>query len=151
MSIMILRGPDADPAHPRPPLAQAIPADLVAALVDRAASAGHALAIRTCASDADVVQALDAVDSENVRILLFDPGASVRNGAVVAAVRRLGTPYIEVHDDDYPATEPELDAVAGHRIRVVHGYRAQSYMLAMSMALEHIGCAECELDVHVGT
>lgn len=151
MSIMLLRGPEADPARPRPPIGQSVPAELVASLVDRAASAGHALAIRTCASDADVVEALRAVDHENVRILLFDPGASVRNAAVVAAVRRLATPYIEVHDDDYPATEPELDDVASHRLRVVHGYRAQSYMLAMYMALEHIGCAECGLDVHVGT
>lgn len=97
------------------------------------------------------MEALRGVDRENVGILVFDPGARVRCAAVVAAVRRLSRPYIEAHDHDYPAKEPELDDVAGHRLRVVHGYRAQSYMLAMSMALDHIGCAECELGFHVGT
>ena len=41
--------------------------------------------------------------------------------------------------------------MTGPRVAVVNGYQAQSYTLAMSMALEKLGCADCENDFNVGT
>ncbi len=39
----------------------------------------------------------------------------------------------------------------GQRIASVHGYRAQSYTLALSIALEHLGCDAALHGIHVGT
>ena len=66
-------------------------------------------------------------------------------------MKQLQVPYIEVHDDRAGALEGSLPANCGCRLGVVHGYGSQSYTLALSIALEHLGCAESENDVHVGT
>jgi hypothetical protein len=55
-----------------------------------------------------------------------------------------------VHDDACDAPEPRLPPSPAC-LAVAQGYRAQSYTLALEMALEHLGCAECESERHVGT
>jgi 3-dehydroquinate dehydratase len=85
-------------------------------------------------------------------LLLLDPGACVpASEALRGALARLPMPYIEVHDDDMNALEPSIAPRCGPRLRLVHGYAAQSYTLALAIALEHLGCAESGHDVHVGT
>jgi hypothetical protein len=60
-------------------------------------------------------------------------------------------PYIEVHDDSHGRAGPALTDGAGPRVAVVSGYAAQNYTLAMSVALEALGCADCENEFNVGT
>lgn len=151
MSILILRGPDAANPKSRPPLSQALHADIVTSLVDRSVCAGKALAIRSCGSALELVDALSELQHEPLEILLVDAGTAIGAGQVSDALRQLRVPFIEIHNDSSAQWEAELQDPPANRIAVVHGFKAQSYTLAMSMALEHLGCADCESTFHVGT
>lgn len=131
-----------------PPLA----GEVRAALVERAAGAGKALALRSCRSESELVECIRNMRAANAELLLLDPGACLpASAALRGALEQLTVPYIEVHDDDARAPEPSLAPGCGRRLRSVHGYWAQSYTLALSIALEHLGCADSGNDVHVGT
>lgn len=149
MSIVIIRGPEGPHAGGRTH-ASSLPGEVLAALVERAASAGTAIAIRTCASVEEFASALGISEREGAELIVADPGAHAGRSMVAEAMRALRVPYIEVHDDGCDPLEPQLEGDAGRRIAVVHGYAAQGYMLAMSKALEHLGYAEREFDYHVG-
>ena len=62
----------------------------------------------------------------------------------------LAYPYVEAHDDSTDRPERCLPAGLGQRVAIVRGYCAQSYLLGLEIALEHLGCSELD-DVHVGT
>lgn len=150
MSILILRGPHSDVRVDAvvPALAGAVRA----ALVERAAGAGKALALRDCRSEGELVACIRGLCAANTELLLLDPGACLpASAALRAALSASPVPYIEVHDDHTDALEPSLAPGCGRRVRAVHGYAAHSYTLALSIALEHLGCAESDNDVHVGT
>lgn len=151
MSILIIRGPDDPGGHGRTPLSPSLHGHVVASLVDRAASAGKVLSLRQCRSDKELIEVLHSLQGSPPEILLIDPGAGIGNPGVCDALRQVKVPFVEVHDDTAIALEPELRAAPANRIGVVHGYLAQGYTLAMEMALEHLGCAECESEFHVGT
>jgi len=151
VSILILRGPQGGVSEVDP-RAPALAGAVRATLVERAAIAGKALALRSCRSEDELVECLQAMRAANTELLLLDPGACVpASEALRGALARLPMPYIEVHDDDMNALEPSIAPRCGPRLRLVHGYAAQSYTLALSIALEHLGCAESGNDVHVGT
>lgn len=146
MSILVIRGPErhdtlASPARPLPP-------SVLGALVQRAGCAGQTLAVRSCGSITDVLTALRLANEWGVRATLLDPGALTDHPLLQRAVQGLAHPYVEVHDD---LDEGSLPATAGRRLAVVDGYGARSYALALEIALEQLGYAECECDVHVGT
>lgn len=150
VSILILRGPNTDAAVDSmvPPLA----GEVRATLVERAAGAGKALTLRSCRSESELVECLRGMRAANAELLLLDPGACLPASAELrGALQQLPVPYIEVHDDHMNALEPSLTPDCGRRLRLVHGYSAQSYTLALSIALEHLGCAESGNDIHVGT
>lgn len=151
MSIVIIRGPDKPMQHRRDPLSQSLHGEIITGLVDSAVCAGRTLAIRSCCSDKEVIDTLAIIQRFTPEVLLIDPGTSLGDPEVCDALRRCGVPYIEIHDDTSIAMEPELQGAAGQRIGIVHGYMAQGYTRAMSMALEHLGCGECEFEYHVGT
>lgn len=151
MSIVIIRGPDAPQHQPRMPLSHALHAEIVTSLVDRAVCAGKALAIHACSSEQELLHALAEITREPPEILLVDAGAGIDTPQVSQALRHVRVPFIEIHDDSSARPEAELRDPPASRIGVVHGYLAQGYTIAMSMALEHIGCAESESAVHVGT
>jgi 3-dehydroquinate dehydratase-1 len=152
MSIAIIRGPDASMMRcSRDPLSRSIHPEVITALVDSAACAGRTLAIRACGSAAELLAALEMVRRQQPEVLLVDPGTALDDVRVRAALRGIEVPFIEIHDDGPAAEEGELDEAPRNRIGVVHGYMARSYTVAMSKALEHLGCSECEADYHVGT
>lgn len=151
MSIVIIRGPDAPLDQPRTPLSQALHAEVVTALVDRAVCAGKALAIHACASEQELLHVLADLQRDPPEILLVDAGSGIDTPQVSQALRNVRVPFIEIHDDSSARLEAELRDPPPSRVGVVHGYMAQGYTIAMSMALEHIGCAESESLVHVGT
>ena len=145
MAIVVIQGPDTRPG----PLPKD---DVQASLAERASRAGHALLHYRCATEAQLVERLARIDRGQADIILLDPGACARSeGRLVHTLDHLEVPYIEVHDDDFDRPEPMIPAGAGPRVAVVNGYAAQSYTLAMSMALERLGCAVCENDFNVGT
>lgn len=128
---------------------QGLPKEIVSQLAGRASQAGRTIAVRGCRDVAEMVECLRRVDGKGTEFLLLDPGARLRgDGALDAVLDDVGVPYIEVHAD---GTGVDAAASSGHPFDVVGGYGAQGYVLALSIALEHLGCAECENDVHVGT
>lgn len=120
------------------------------ALGVRAHAAGQALVNVRCDSAQQLVDRLARIDREGADIILLDPGRCTRDAALHATLEHLPVPYIEVHSDRHDRPEPQLPG-AGPRVAVVNGYEAQSYTLAMSLALETLGCADCENEFNVGT
>jgi 3-dehydroquinate dehydratase len=142
VSILILRGPNAGTAVD----------SMVPPLVERAADAGKAIAVRSCRNEGELIECLRGMRAANAELLLLDPGACLPvSDNLRGALEQLSVPYIEVHDDDMNALEPSIAPDCGQRLRLIHGYAAQSYTLALAIALEHLGCAESGNDVHVGT
>lgn len=149
MSILLLRGPDCTAGHRHHP--PRIAPRVMAQLLAHAGRAGKTLAVRSCASEAELLRALAQADAARVEMLLLDPGACSGSAAAAGVVARLRQPYVEVHDDACDQREPCLCAGSRQRVAQVGGYCAQSYTLALSIALEHLGCNGYEGDVHVGT
>ena len=150
VSILILRGPQSEAAVEWPP--QTLSGPVRAGLIERAASAGKAIALRCCRDERELVDCLRGMRAANTELLLLDPGACVPASAELRdALDALPMPYIEVHDDAMGALEPSIVPHCGPRLRLIHGYAAHSYTLALSIALEHLGCDECGNDIHVGT
>ncbi|NOT88246.1 MAG: 3-dehydroquinate dehydratase [Lysobacter sp.] len=147
MSIAIIRSPDAPP-----PRSSGMSTEVVSLLVERASLAGKALALRNCDSDAEVFDCLGRINDSSIELVLFDPGrCACVSERLRARLNQLKVPYIEVHDDHFGALENPLSLDCGPRLRLIQGYGSQSYTLALSIALEHLGCGECGNDVHVGT
>lgn len=149
MSIMLIRGPDHVGAADRMP--SFMNKEVLGVLVERASCAGKTIAVRTCGNEAEFVRALEAAKQGGAEIVLVDPGLNVRGPRALEAMSHLGIPYIEVHDDSCDRPEPCFEGGVGTRLAIANGYQAQSYTLALSMALEHLGCDECGCAVHVGT
>lgn len=150
MSIVIVRGPEATHSLNHPP--SAVPNAVRALLVEHAAMAGKVIALRNCLSEAELIDSLQHARELNAEFILLDPGACARSYEELSlALKELDVPYIEVHDDHVGALESSLSPACGPRLNLIQGYGSQSYTLALSIALEHLGCAECECDVHVGT
>lgn len=146
MSILVIRGPERHDALTSPP--PPLPPSVLGALVQRAGCAGQTLAVRSCGSTTEVLTALRLANEWGVRATLLDPGALTDHPLLQRAVQGLAHPCVEVHDT---LDEGALPAATGRRLAVVDGYGARSYALALEIALEQLGCAECECDVHVGT
>ena len=145
MAIVMIQGPDT--AEGRLPIEA-----VEAGLNERARQAGHALLHYRCTTEEQLLERLSRMDRGEADIILFDPGACATDRERVrVALTHLQVPYIEVHDDSFDRPEPVLPEDSGPRVAVVNGYEAQSYTLAMSVALEALGCAECENEFNVGT
>ena len=148
MSILVIRGPECrDSLTSAPP---PLPPSVLGALVQRAGCAGQTLAVRSCGSTTEVLTALRLANEWGVRATLLDPGSLTDHPLLQRAVQGLAHPYVEVHDG-LGEQEASFPASTGRRLAVVDGYGARSYALALEIALEQLGCAECECDVHVGT
>ena len=140
MSILllrVLRGPDSVAGHRGRP-ARIAPL-MMRQLLEHAGRAGKILAVRGCVSEAELLQALTQADAARVEMLLLDPGACSDSAITAAAVARLDQPYVEVHNDACDQREPYLCVASRQRVGQVGGYCAQSYALALSIALEHLG------------
>lgn len=148
MSILVIRGPERHDALTRPP--SPLPPAVMGALVQRAGCAGQTLAVRSCGSSTEVLTALRSANEWWVRATLLDPGALTDHPLLQRAVQGLTHPYVEVHSD-LGGHASALPSAGSHRLAVVEGYGARGYALALEIALEQLGCAECECDVHVGT
>ncbi|CBA17441.1 type II 3-dehydroquinate dehydratase [Xanthomonas albilineans] len=148
MAIVLLRGPESVAGHRGRPARIAAP--VMTHLLDHAGRAGKSLAVRSCASEKELLQALTQADRSGVEVLLLDPGACSDSAATAAAVAQLRRPYVEVHDDACDCREPCLLTASPQRLGQVGGDCAQGYALALSIALEHLGYHGDEGDVHVG-
>ena len=142
MSIAILTAPGATPAD------TGLPREVLSQLVERAALAGKTVALRHCRTPADAARTLRECSRCGTEFLLLDPrhcsGSDLGN-----QLDRAGVPYIVVHPGAGQAAHH--DEAPGHPLSVIDGYGAQGYVLALSIALEHLGCNDWEDDVHVGT
>lgn len=147
MSIFIIRGPEAAGQLIR--TAQPLPGPVLKALVHRAIDAGTTVAIRACGSEQELLDALRVADHSRGEVTLLDPGACVGSLRLQRLLPHLHNAYVEVHDDDCRTPEECLPAGVGDRIGVAHGYCAQSYMHALEIALDHLGCSE--VGYRVGT
>lgn len=145
MTIVMIQGP-AEDGH------AGLPADTVrAALNARARSAGQELVHYRCADAGQLVERLARIDSGSTDLILLDPGSARPDPQVLTpTLAHLQVPYIEIHADSHDRPASVLPA-ANACVAVVNGYAAQSYTLAMSIALEQLGCAECENEFNVGT
>ncbi|MCC5099053.1 3-dehydroquinate dehydratase [Xanthomonas campestris] len=149
MSIMILRGPEAASSLVRGP--QALPRAVITQLVRCAGDAGKTVALRACGSEQELLDALRVAGQARMEIALIDPGSCVDSVRLHCMLAGLAYPYVEAHDDSADRPEPCLPAGLGQRVAIVRGYCAQSYLLGLEIALEHLGCTEIQGDVHVGT
>lgn len=147
-SVFLLRGPDApgDGRHAPAPL----PAPVLQSVVHRALDADATLALRDCRSEQELLDALCLADHDPAEVLLLAPGACVASERLRRLLPRLRNAYVEVHDDG-GTHPPHLPENAGHRLAIACGCGAQSYVLALDMALEHLACNEAGDPVHVGT
>lgn len=145
MAIVMIQGPDGTEGR--------TPIDGVqATLAERARNAGQVLLQYQCGTEAQLVDRLARIDRGQADIILLDPGrCGTPSAELQHTLQHLEVPYIEVHGDDHDRLEPVMPAGAGQRLAVVNGYAAQSYTLAMSLALENLGCADSENDFNVGT
>lgn len=150
MSIQIIEGPD-DPLV-RPATSAQVLRNVQATLSQRAADAGQSFSHHQCRSEADLIARISHAKASGADIVLLDPGACSRaSSKLQAALKSIGVPYIEVHDDVSEAPESQLPRGCGPLVAVVSGYAAQSYSLALSLALERLGCSECGYGIGVGT
>ncbi|MDG2525389.1 3-dehydroquinate dehydratase [Stenotrophomonas sp. HITSZ_GD] len=149
MSIMIVRGPEEASRLMRGPAP--LPRELLHQLVARAADVGKTVALRACGSEQELLDALRVAQQARIEVAVIDPGACAGNPRLHRVLAALDYPYVEAHDDGSERPEPPLPDGLGQRIASVHGYRAQSYTLALSIALEHLGCESAPRDIHVGT
>ena len=149
MSIIVIRGPKFLAAAGT--MSPALPREVLGGLVERAVGADRTVSVRACSSEADVLHALRMARQARAEIVLLDPGSCGRSAQLEDALKRLGLPYIEVHDDSCECPEVVMSGQSGFRLALVNGYRAQSYTLALDIALEYLGCSEYMNDVHVGT
>lgn len=147
-SVFLLRGPDAPGGGRHAPAP--LPAPVLQSVVRRALDADATLALRDCRSEQELLDALCLADHDPAEVVLLAPGACVASERLRRLLPRLRNTYVEVHDDD-SARPPQLPENAGHRLAVACGCGAQSYMLALDMALEHLACNEAGDPVHVGT
>jgi 3-dehydroquinate dehydratase-1 len=144
MSILFIEGPE---AASKPRRSEA----MLATLAQRAARNGRELRVVRCGTAAALAESLRQGATGSAEVLLLDPNTCVPPGPeVVAALRGLSVPFIEVHDDSPSAPEPALHGHVGSRLALVQGYGAQSDTLALAIALERIGAEEAG-DVAVGT
>jgi 3-dehydroquinate dehydratase I len=142
MSIVILRGPETPSSQGRS-VPATLPTQVLRELVERAIAAGTTVAIRSCASESELLNAVRVSQQHGAELTLLDPGACSGSAQLQRTLYACGTRYIEVHDDHPGALEPSLPDRHGQRLALAQGYGAQSYTLALSMALEHLGCEEC--------
>jgi len=149
MSIMIVRGPASHDRLIRGP--EPLPRELLHQLVARAADAGKTVALRACGSEQELLDALRVAQQARVEIAVIDPGACAGSARLRSVLATLACPYIEAHADRADRPSPALPEGLGQRIASVHGYCAQSYMLALSIALEHLGCDSVASAGRVGT
>lgn len=144
MSIAIFAAPDGARSG-----AHGLPREVVSQLVERASLAGKTVALCSCRDASDILDRLRRIDGRNTEFLLLDPGPDAHvGGELDAALHRSGVPYIEVHADSTGALQ---HSCVGSPLNVIDGYGAQGYVLALSIALERLGCSECENNIHVGT
>ena len=148
MSIFIIRGPEASGALIR--TAEPLPGLVLKMLVHRAVDAGTSVAIRACGSEQELLDALRVADHARGEVTLLDPGACAHSMRLQRLLPHLHNAYVEVHDDGAVA-EPWLPDGIGQRLGIASGYGAQSYVLALDIALDHLGLAERAERVHVGT
>lgn len=149
MSIIVIRGPRFSAAAGTMP--PALPREVLGGLVGRAVGADRTVSVRACSSEADLLHALLMARQARAEIVLLAPGSCVHSPQLEEALKRLGLPYIEVHDDSCECPEAVMSGQSGSRLALVNGYMAQSYTLALDIALEHLGCSEYMNEVHVGT
>lgn len=153
MSIFIIRGPQASGGRVR--TAPALPGEVLRSLVHRAVDAGTSVAIRACGSEQELLDALRVADHSRGEVTLLDPGACGGSARLQRLLPHLHNAYVEIHrgrtDAHAPVAEACLPAGLGQRLGIAAGYGAQSYVLALDIALDHLGLAEQSHPVHVGT
>lgn len=149
MSIFIVRGPQTCGSVLL--AAAPLPAPVMKSLVRRALDAGTSVALRDCRSEQELLDTLCAADHSPGEVTLLDPGACVDSPRLQRLLPRLHNVYVEIHADDGRAPQPCLPEGSGQRLGVAHGYRAQSYVLALELALDHLCRSEVGNRVHVGT
>lgn len=144
MAIVMIQGPDGGESS--------APTEAVhAALGERARHAGQVLLHYRCGSEQQLVDRLARIDRGQADIILLDPGEGAGSARLCDTLGHLEVPYIEVHGDSHDRPSAVIPEGAGTRVALVNGYAAQSYTLAMSLALESLGCADSENDFNVGT
>lgn len=149
MAIFIVRGPDACDALLQP--AVPLPRPVMNALVHRALDVGISVAQRNCRSEQELLDALCAANHNPDDVILLAPAACVHSLRLQRLLARLRNTYVEVHDDASDAPPSCLPERLGRRLGIAQGYCAQSYVLAMELALEHLCCSDVGDRVHVGT
>ena len=148
MSIFIIRGPDAAGTLIR--TAVPLPGAVLRSLAHRAIDAGTSVAIRACGSEQELLDALRVADHAQGEVTLLDPGACAHSARLHDLLPHLQNAYVEVHAEGV-AHPRRLPTGIGRRVGVAAGYGAQSYVLALDIALDHLGLAEQGARVHVGT
>lgn len=137
MSIVLLRGPK----RPNGVYRDQVEIDrlLLVRLIIRANRAGRRIAVRNLSSDKAMIAAIEAQQASQTEAILLDTGACVRDRRIHNALQACRLPYVEIrpsHLTDARLCEPEG---IENRIALVRGVQSQTYMLALSIALEHLG------------
>lgn len=140
--LLVLNGPNLNLLGTREPSVYGTTtlAEIDAQLTQRAAQAGHRL--RSLQSNAEhvLIDAIHAARGE-VALILINPGAFTHTSiALRDALVGVAIPFIELHLSNVYAREPfrQHSYLSDVAIGVITGFGAQSYELALSVAIHRL-------------
>ncbi|MEQ4574618.1 MAG: 3-dehydroquinate dehydratase [Gammaproteobacteria bacterium] len=146
MSILIVRGPAGQGA--RGPVL--LPRGLLGQLAASVGEAGHALSVRACGDERELLDALRLAHPSGGHALILDAGAAAGSARLARVLASLQLPRVDV-DVRAARTAGFADDAKHGCLARVRGYGMQGYMLAAYILLEHLGCSGWSESVHVGT
>lgn len=136
MSIVLLRGPK----RPNGMFRDQCQIDrlLLVQLIIRTNRAGRRITVQNLGNEKALVTAIDGLRSPQVEAVLLDAAACVRDRRLARALVSCDLPYVEIrpsHLNDAQCCEPDR---SGNCLGLVRGVQSHTYMLALSIALEHL-------------
>ena len=143
-NILVLHGPNLNLLGTREPeiYGHQTLADIDAALVHQAKSAGHALTCFQSNAEHELVERVHRARGEQVALILINPGAFTHTSiALRDALLGVAIPFIELHLSNVHAREPfrRHSYLADVAIGQVCGFGPDSYRLALDAAIARLG------------
>ncbi|HEX7369766.1 MAG TPA: type II 3-dehydroquinate dehydratase [Rhodanobacteraceae bacterium] len=144
--ILVLHGPNLNLLGTREPdvYGHATLADIDAALVAQAASAGHALTAFQSNAEHGLIERVQAAKQDGTAFILVNPAAFTHTSVALRdALAAVAMPFIEVHLSNPHAREAfrHQSYFSDIAVGVIAGFGADSYRYALDAALKRLQAA----------
>lgn len=141
--ILVLHGPNLNLLGTREPdvYGHATLADIDADLAANARASGAELATFQSNAEHALIERVQAARDDGTAFILINPGAFTHTSVALRdALAAVTIPFIEVHLSNVHAREPfrRLSYFSDIAVGVIAGFGAQSYLLALRAALDHL-------------